>query len=129
MEQFLRLSLAVAAGSAAGGVARYWSGAALQRALGATFPWGTFAVNVVGCALMGFLATWAVERAAWPPELRLLLTTGLLGGFTTFSAFSHETLRLAENGDWPRAAANIAATLALTMLAVWTGATLARGLR
>lgn len=129
MEQFIRLSLAVACGSAAGGVARYWSGSALQRLLGATFPWGTFAVNVIGCGLMGFLATWAMERADWSPEMRLLLTTGLLGGFTTFSAFSHETLRLAENGDWPRALANITATLILTLLAVWAGATLARVLR
>lgn len=125
----MRIAIAVVIGGGLGSLARYWTSSAMARFFGAAFPWGTLAVNVAGCALMGFLATWAVERAAWPPEARLFATTGLLGGFTTFSAFSHETLRLAEGGEFLRAAVNITATLMLSLLAVWIGTMIARELR
>lgn len=124
----MRMGIAVATGSALGGLLRYASSVSVQRWVGSDFPWGTFFVNVIGCGLMGFLAAWSVERGAWSPQARLFATTGLLGGFTTFSAFSHETLRLVESGDWMRAGTNVAATLACTMLAVWVGAAAARAI-
>ena len=124
----MRFCVAVTVGSGLGGLLRYGSSVAVQRWIGSDFPWGTFFVNVIGCGLLGFLAAWSVERGAWTPEARLFATTGFLGGFTTFSAFSHETLRLVEGGDWTRAGVNVAATLLCTMFSVWAGAAAARAL-
>ncbi len=117
----------IALGSAIGGVARYASYGAVQRLLGPTFPWGTLAVNLVGCGFIGFFAT------ITSPEGRLLVGTtqrqfvmvGLCGGFTTFSSFSLETLNLARDGEWLRASANVAGSVVGCLVAVWLGHALA----
>jgi fluoride exporter len=85
------------------------------------FPWGTLAVNIAGSFLIGALATLADERRLLSPEARLLLLGGVLGGFTTFSAFSLETWRLAEGGSPPRALIYVALSLAGAFLAVAVG--------
>ena len=99
----MRLTLAVALGSATGGVARFLLSAWLEQRTANSFPWATLLVNVSGSLLLGFLATWTFETAGVSPELRALLTTGLCGGYTTFSTFSLETFALAEEGQWIRA--------------------------
>jgi CrcB protein len=99
--------LLVAAGGALGSVLRYGISLLAAAQLGAGFPWGTLAVNVIGSAGIGIAAGLGVQG-----EARLLLVTGLLGGFTTFSAFSLETGLLLERGWW-LAAAYVAASLLL----------------
>ena len=90
--------LAVAAGGALGAVARYGMAGLVQRVAGGAFPWGTLAVNVLGALLMCIIVEGAARLWTVPTDLRLFLTTGVLGGFTTFSAFSLETTML-----WERA--------------------------
>ncbi len=118
--------LMVAAGGALGSVARYWVGTALAGRLGTAFPYGTFVVNVTGSFVIGYVLTAGTERFSLHPTFRLLLATGFLGGYTTFSAFEYETLRLVETGAFARAAANVVLSVALGLAGVWTGALLAR---
>ena len=121
----LRLVLAVAAGGAAGSVARYGVALLAERA-GAGFPWGTLAVNVAGSLLLGALVRHlAVPPGAAPAALPLALTVGLCGGFTTFSTFSLDLLRLLQSGAAGRAALYAAASVGLSLAAVWAGFTLA----
>jgi CrcB protein len=101
----VRLALLVALGGAAGSLARWGLASAIQRWSGVTFPWGTLAVNAAGALAIGFVGALALERAQIPPALRHLLIAGVLGGFTTFSAYSWETLALLREGQW------VAATL------------------
>ncbi len=114
--------LLVALGGALGSVARYGVGLAAARWLGLSFPWGTLAVNVIGGLAIGVLA------ARVGPEqesVRLLLGVGLLGGFTTFSAFSLETVRLMQQAP-AHAALYVAASLILSVGACWVGLALGR---
>ena len=94
----------VALGGALGSLARWGLSGAVQRWTGAAFPWGTFAVNLAGSLLIGVVTALALERALVPPPARLFLVTGVLGGFTTFSALSYETFALLRDGQWPAAA-------------------------
>ena len=95
----MRELLLVAVGGALGSVLRWSATAVLARlSRDAAFPWGTLAVNVVGSCAIGFVLTLAFERSSVPPATRLFLVTGVLGGFTTFSAFSWETLVLLRDG-------------------------------
>ena len=98
-------------GSAIGGGARYLVSLAAQNLLGTAFPWGTLAVNVVGSFLISFIMHVAVETTLIAPVVRIFLTTGIMGGLTTYSTFNFETLGFAAEGDWPRAAANLGLTL------------------
>jgi len=114
--------LTVGLGGFAGAVARYLLGGwVLHHTLSAKFPWSTFAVNILGCLAIGVLSGLA-ERLDWfTPSMRLLLLTGLLGGFTTFSAFGLETVHLLRRGElWIAASYALASVLACT-LAVWIG--------
>ena len=117
--------LAVALGGALGSVMRFGLSTWITAYAGRAFPYGTLAVNILGCLAMGMLMVWLAERDA---TLRLGLTVGLLGGFTTFSAFSAETLTLMAQGAWGRALAYVLGSVALCLLAAWGGATLARQL-
>jgi fluoride exporter len=90
------------------------------------FPWATLIVNVLGSFVMGLLAAWAL-RTAWTADARVFWMTGILGGLTTFSSFSIETLRLAEDGRFGAALANIASNLVLGLLAVALGFYWAQG--
>jgi CrcB protein len=115
-------ALLVGAGGFLGSIARYWFSGVAQDRLGSGFPWGTLAVNVLGCLAIGALAQLAESRAsAFPPEARLLLVVGFLGGFTTFSAFGNDTLDLFRAGEMLLGWTNIALQLALTLGAVWAG--------
>ena len=114
--------LLVALGGAVGSVARYGVGVAAARWFGLAFPWGTLAVNVLGGLAMGWLAA---RVAPGNESLRLLIGTGLLGGFTTFSAFSLETARLMEQQPG-LAALYAAASVVLSVGACWMGLELGR---
>ena len=118
--------LAIAAGGAIGSVLRYLLGALVQRAAPALFPLGTLAVNAVGCLAVGLAYVWMVERSGAGAEPRAFVIVGILGGFTTFSTFSLETITLFMHESYGRAAANVAASVALCMLATVLGIAMAR---
>jgi CrcB protein len=99
-----------------------------QVMLGFGFPWGTLAVNVLGSCAIGYLYVLLPEGPDPLPILKLLLVTGLLGGFTTFSAFSIETLQLFQEGAPGRALAYVFASVGLCLLGVWAGFGLGRTL-
>jgi CrcB protein len=116
----------VALGGALGALARHGAGLAAVRIMGAGFPWGTLAVNVAGSFLIGLLSVWLAARGLG--RLSPLLLTGFLGGFTTFSAFSLDVLRLWEAGEALPAAVYVAASVGLSLVAVAAGVALARGI-
>jgi CrcB protein len=116
--------LLVIAGAVVGAPLRYLTDRAVQARHDSVFPWGTFAVNVVGCAILGLLTGAAMEGAA-SPHVQLLLGTGLCGALTTYSTFSYETLRLAEDGARFYAVVNVVGTLAAGLGAAFTGTAVA----
>lgn len=120
--------LAVALGSAIGGVARLLLGAAVQQRLGPGFPVGTLVINITGSLLLGFFMRLALGTSAISPEMRGFLTTGLCGGYTTFSTFTYETMALLNDGELGRAGTYVAASVALALLGVYLGAAAAGGL-
>jgi CrcB protein len=116
-------SLAVAAGGAIGSLARFWL-AELCLRLGLTaFPWATLIANVSGSLLIGALAGAMTIEGRFPasPATRLFWLVGICGGYTTFSSFSLQTLALAQEQAWLRAAANVVGSVALCLAAVWLG--------
>jgi fluoride exporter len=114
--------LLVALGGALGSVARYKiSGWVLHHTIDWRFPAGTFAVNVTGCLVAGILAGFAERQELFSPEARLLLFTGVLGGFTTFSAFGLETMYLLRRGEVLIAGSNIVLSILAGLLALWLG--------
>lgn len=123
----------MASGGAAGSVLRYLVSGVSQRLLVpgagtlAAFPAGTLVVNVTGSLLIGLLAGLAESRSVFGPEARLLLVTGFLGGYTTFSAFSLETLLLLRAGQSATAFATVALQVLLGVAAAWAGFALATG--
>lgn len=123
------LILAVAAGSAAGGVARYLLTEAIQLRTDTSFPFGTLLVNIVGCFALGFITQAVLQQHEASPRLRAFLTVGLCGGFTTFSAFSMETVRMLEEGDVARASGYIGASVVLGVVALWLGMVAGRMMR
>ncbi len=119
--------LLVGAGGFLGAVMRYLAGGAVQAAARyGHFPWGTLAVNVAGCLLIGFVAGLAELRSVFTPEQRLFLITGFLGGFTTFSAYGYETYFLVRSGEGALAAVNVVGQVLLGLAAVWGGHRLAQ---
>jgi CrcB protein len=116
----------IVAGAIVGAPLRYFLQGRVQDRFGGVFPWGTFAVNVSGCLVIGVLLTLAEERGALSREARLTLVTGFLGSYTTFSTFGWESYALAQDGDLLRAAANVILSVAVGLVAVWAGAALAR---
>jgi len=113
-------------GGGLGALLRYELGGLVQARAGAAFPWGTFAVNALGCLAIGVLATWIDERGGASAAARAFLIAGLLGGFTTFSAFGLETWRLVEAGRALAAAGNAGASVVVCVAAVALGAALVR---
>jgi len=118
--------IAIAVGGAFGSVLRYGLSTWVHTLVGRGFPYGTLAVNVLGCLAMGFLFVLLVERMGESVLWRAGLLIGMLGGFTTFSTFSIETFNLIEQGAMAKAAANMAASLVLCVGATWLGVILAR---
>jgi CrcB protein len=118
--------LLVGAGGFLGSVLRYLASGAVQSAArSASFPWGTLAVNASGCFAIGLFAHLAETRGMLGAEQRLFLITGLLGGYTTFSAYGNETFLLFREGETALAAANALGQVALGLAAVWAGRALA----
>jgi fluoride exporter len=116
--------LAVLAGGMIGAPVRYLADRAIQARRDTVFPWGTFTVNLAGCAVIGFLLG-AQRHLGLPPAAFGLLGTGLCGGLTTFSTFSYETLRLLEDGSVGEAGLNVVGSLVAGVLLAWLGYLLA----
>jgi fluoride exporter len=116
----------VALGGALGAVARYGVSLLVARFWTADFPLGTFLINVSGSFILGFFATLAAERTALDPLWRLLVATGFIGAYTTFSTFEYETQRLTESGATTIAAVNVVGSLVAGFAAVQLGVMLAR---
>ena len=113
----------VALGGAIGSTARLWLGAHVAMLIGLTFPWGTILVNILGSLIIGFFATLTGPggRVVVPVDAQAFVMVGLCGGFTTFSAFSLQTLELARDGRLLSAAANITLSVVLCLSAVALG--------
>lgn len=111
-------------------MARYWCSGFVAQRMGEVFPWGTLAVNVIGSFLIGIMGALSQADASWNlgPGARQFLMIGVLGGFTTFSAFSLQTLNLLRDGESLYAAANVAASVLVCLLAVWAGFVVAAGI-
>ena len=113
----------VAAGSALGGMARYWCSGFVAERAGEAFPWGTLIINILGSFVIGIFGglTGPDGRFLVSPEVRIFVMVGLCGGYTTFSSFSLQTLTLAQDGQWLEAGSNIVLSVVLCLLAVWLG--------
>jgi fluoride exporter len=115
----------VALGGAVGSVVRFVLGSLVQERAG-TFPLGTLVVNVTGSLLLGALMEYALSTPAISRDMRALLTTGFCGGYTTFSTFSYETVRLAQEGDYRRAGLYVVLSVLGSLAAAFAGFALAR---
>jgi len=111
----------IAFGSALGGAARYLLGGLIQRLAGSAFPLGTLIINVTGSFLLGFLYRYSADSAVISPEIRAMLTIGVCGGYTTFSTFSWESVRLLEDGEIGKAATYLALSVGVSLGAVVLG--------
>jgi CrcB protein len=118
--------LLVCLGGAVGTGARYLIGGLAARWLGSEFPYGTLFINVLGSFLIGFVQQVGLTTLAIPETTRLVLTIGVMGGFTTYSSFSYETISLIENGSWLGAAANVVLTTGLCLVVCVLGLGLGR---
>ena len=117
-------------GGGLGSLARWGLSGCLAHAVGEEFPWGTIVVNITGCFVIGVFATATGPEGRWlaSASFRQFFMLGICGGYTTFSSFSLQTLSLAEDGQWFRAAANIVLSVVLCLIGVWLGHILALGL-
>ena len=115
----------VAVGGALGSVARYWLNGVVSDRYGATFPWGTMTVNVIGSFVIGVLGALTLPEGRMSSEARALTTQllmiGICGGFTTFSSFSLQTLNLVRDREWLYAGVNILLSVVLCLVATWLG--------
>lgn len=113
--------LAVGIGGGLGSIARYWLSTAVNRYFPHAFPWGTLAVNVSGCLLLGIIIGFVEHRQMFGPSTRLFLTAGIMGGFTTFSTFGWETFDLMRNNHHGLALGNVASNVVIGTAAVIAG--------
>ena len=123
-----RAVLAVAIGGAAGSLARYGMNIFVQNQVSGEFPAGTLIVNVSGSILLGFLMRFALDTTSLSPEVRLLLTTGFCGGYTTFSTFSYDTLLLLQRAAYARASLYVLGNVVLSISGAALGFEVARRL-
>lgn len=124
----MKLLLLAGAGGAIGSMLRYLANFGFGRWLGADFPWSTLFVNVTGSLVMGLLAEMIALRYEGSAELRTFLMTGILGGFTTFSAFSLDFASLMSRNEPLAAALYLGASVAVSILALYLGFAIARGM-
>jgi CrcB protein len=120
--------LSIAAGGALGATARYLLSSQVTHAAGSGFPWGILIVNILGCFVMGVIAELAALTWNMSPEMRSFLATGVLGGFTTFSAFALDTALLTERGDLAGALIYVAGSVGGSVAALFFGLALVRAL-
>jgi fluoride exporter len=120
----LRIILYVITGSSVGGVARYLSQQFVQKHYPSSIPFGTMAVNIIGCFIIGMVYGVGEKGEVLSPEMRILLATGFCGGFTTFSSFAFENMKLMQDGEYFYMAFYVAASVVLGFLAVYLGALL-----
>lgn len=113
--------LAVGIGGCLGSIARYWLSGFAQRFTASDFPYGTLTVNVLGCLFLGWIVGLVEYRQLFGPDVRLLLTVGVLGGFTTFSTFGYETFALLRDKQHLLAFGNVAANVVIGLAAVAAG--------
>lgn len=116
----------IALGGALGALARYEVAARIQARVPAGFPWGTFAVNVSGCLLMGVVMTMLTERLVAHPQWRFLVPIGFIGAYTTFSTFEFEAFRANTDGAWLIGGGYVVGSVAAGYVALWLGVILAR---
>jgi CrcB protein len=112
----------VGIGGFLGSVLRFWMGSFIGGRLGARFPYGTFVINVSGSFLVGMIVTVLATKAHWSPNWRYLIPIGFIGGYTTFSTFEFETLRLAQDGQMLMAVLNVTLSVVVGFVGVWAGA-------
>ncbi len=122
----MREFLIIAVGAAAGANARYWLTNWVAARLGTAFPWGTLLINLSGGLILGLVLTLLEQRLVADPTYRLLLATGFLGAYTTFSTFTYETVRLLQDGEYGAAAFNAGGSLLLGLTATLIGVALGR---
>ena len=125
---FVQKTIFIALAGLVGTLIRYWLSGFVARQSGETFPWGTLAVNLIGCFLAGAMYYLADERFLISPTLRTVILIGLLGGFTTFSSYGLQTFTLLRGGEIGLATLNIAVSNVLGLLMVYTGYVLAKAL-
>ncbi len=113
-------------GGGLGAAARYWLQGFVHTETGSVFPFGTLAVNVLGCFIIGTLMSTMEERFLVHPSLRVFLTVGILGGFTTFSSFSFETIQLFRDGELLYALFNVLASVMFCLSGTWLGVQLGK---
>jgi CrcB protein len=124
VERFLLICL----GGAIGTGMRYLTVLVAVKWLGADFPYGTLIVNLVGSFVIGFVQQVSVDTVLVPEDARLFLTTGMMGGLTTYSAFSYETVHLMQAGAWPQASINVILTTAASLALCVSGIAVARAM-
>jgi fluoride exporter len=117
----------IAIGGALGSMARFWLAAFVAAILGPQFPWGTILINILGSFVIGFFSTFTGPGGRFVAsfDLRAFVMVGICGGFTTFSAFSLQTLDLAREERWLWAGGNVVISVVICLLAVWAGHLLA----
>ena len=122
MRAALISAVVVGSGGFLGALARYGLSGIVHRHLpGTTFPYGTMAVNLLGCLLIGVIAGLAESRQLFGPEFRAFALIGILGGFTTFSTFGYETFAMLRDGEYFRSAANVGMHVVFGLILVWLG--------
>jgi CrcB protein len=117
MQKILLICLAGALGT----LARYWLSGAVYGLLGRDFPWGTSAVNILGCFLFGLIWVLSEERGILPPQFRLIVLVGFMGAFTTFSTFIFESAELARTTEWLKMGLNMAGQNIVGFIACYLG--------
>lgn len=120
--------LAVAVGSALGGMLRYYLGGSVLSRIAGSFPLATFVINITGSFIIGFFLTLVAERISLGLHLRLAVSVGFVGAYTTFSTFEYETARLVEERHFMLALLNVVLSVVVGFVAVWGGIIAARGL-
>jgi len=124
----MKLAAIIAFFSVVGGLSRYYLSGWVYGLLGRSFPFGTFAVNIIGAYFIGLIMELALRSTLVSDTLRIGLTVGLMGGLTTFSTFSYESFRLLEEGQFLVAFANVLASVVACLLLTWLGVVTARTL-
>ena len=123
----IRVPIAISLGAIAGALSRYYLTLWLTNRLGFGFPYGTFFINISGCLAMGFFATLAMEKTALiSPEVKLIVATGFLGAYTTFSTFGLDTVGLLQSGHWLAATGYFLGSTILGIISVLLGMMIAR---